>query len=230
MSSDDVDRTFDRFVAGIRVGEADLAAAAAAAAIDRTVVAESLVRALQHPEAVVRLRTAERIGRMADVAPAVLARLRLVATSDVDLRARAAGEAALHAHRESMEGTSQPQAPSREPVARLLFRRIALRGTRAIRLEADDPSLAPDARALVTSGDDESLRVRLIGLPPGFVGTLPTVRVQTGIDGGPADVATAAHPVASDGSVTIDIGREAGRIEDVKGWLALGIELVVLAD
>lgn len=228
MTSADDRRAIERFLAGLPVDEDELAQAIAAQAIDRTIVAESLVRGLEHPEAVVRLRTAQRVARMDDVSPAVMARLVVIAETDVDLRVRAAGAEALRVHGQPVPSEGDRPRVA-QPAISLRFRRLVLRSTRpsVIKLETADPTIAPEAVARVTIVESGLLRVEVFGLPPSFFGTRPTVCVRREDSGEPLDVATAAQPVAIDGSVMIDVGPEAGPVAEVKGWLAAGLELVV---
>jgi hypothetical protein len=79
-------------------GEAALAAAIAAGALDHAVVVRALLDLLDRPQATLRLRSAERIARMAGVAAPVVDALARSAAGDVDLRVRAAAARALRAH------------------------------------------------------------------------------------------------------------------------------------
>src|SRR3954463_13197420 len=99
-AKDDDDRAIDRFVAGAPVDADALAMAITAKATDRAVVVEALLKNLASDEAIVRVRAAERVARMPDVAPAVAARLRELAVNDAHPGAREACAAALRAHRE----------------------------------------------------------------------------------------------------------------------------------
>ena len=223
MSSGDDERTIERFIAGVRVDEADLAAAAARRAIDRTIVVEALVRALEHPEAAVRLLTAQRLARMTNVGDELVGRLTHAAGSDPDLRVRAAADAALRVHRVAPVG---PERRVSRRVRSLAFQPAFLRGTRAVvRLHAADRSDAPDAWARIVAEDD-LVRVVLTGLPPDFASLRPTILIA-GDDGQDIDVATAAQPVADDGSVTIDVAPAPRTRDELAEVLATGFELVI---
>lgn len=62
---------------------------------DRATVARALLDLLDSPQATLRLRAAERITRMAEVAGPVVDALMRCATGDVDLRVRAVAARAL---------------------------------------------------------------------------------------------------------------------------------------
>ena len=65
MSSQDDIRAIDRFVAGLPVDHEELATALAARAIDRAIVVDAMLFALESDEDAVRLRAAKRSARMA---------------------------------------------------------------------------------------------------------------------------------------------------------------------
>jgi hypothetical protein len=233
MSSQDDDHALDRYVAGLDVAPDDLSAAVVSRALDRAVVVESLLRALEHGEAVVRLRAAERVAVMHDVGPRVIAALAVVVESDVDLDVRAAAAAALLAQLPA-PGSSPAWRPLQqlgEVVASLRIRRtgLALRAPVPVQyeLESDDRERAPQVagRGLV---DDDGLQVALDGLPAAFAGTYPTVIAAAGDEGEMVAVATAAAPVTADGSVTIHIPPEDDPAGTIAGVLGGGFELVVL--
>ena len=226
MTSEEHERTIERFIAGVRVDEADLAAAAAGRAIDRTIVVEALVRALEHPEAAIRLLTAQRLARMANVGDELVGRLTLAAGSDPDLRVRAAAGAALRVHAVTDEPEPRRARRAGAILVALAFEPAFLRGTRAVvRLYASDAAEAPDAWARIVAEED-LLRVELTGLPAGFASLLPTIRIA-GSGGEHIDVATAAQPVADDGSVTIDVVPAAGTLHELADILQTGFDLVV---
>ena len=223
MSSGDDERTIERFIAGVRVDEADLAAAAARRAIDRTIVVEALVRALEHPEAAVRLLTAQRLARMRNIGDELVGRLTYAAGSDPDLRVRAAADAALRVHRVAPDGSERREL---RRARSLVFQPAFLRGTRSVvRLHAADRADAPDAWARIVAEDD-LVRVVLTGLPADFASLRPTIRIA-GDDGEDVDVATATQPVAGDGSVTIDVAPAARTRDELAEVLATGFELVI---
>jgi hypothetical protein len=226
MSSDD-DRTIERFIAGVRVDEADLAAAAARRAVDRTIVVDALVRALEHPEAAVRLLTAQRLARMTNVGDVLVGRLTYAAGGDPDLRVRAAARAALRIHRVTPDERERRDTRRAGSIlVSLAFQPAFLRGTRAVvRLHAADRTDAPDAWARLLA-EDLLVRVVLTGLPAGFASLRPTIRIA-GDDGEDIDVATAAQPVAGDGSVTIDVAPGTRTQDEMADILASGFELVV---
>lgn len=228
MSSEDDERTIERFIAGVRVDETDLAAAAAGRAVDRTIVVEALVRGLVHPEAAIRLLTAQRLARMANIGEVLVGRLTYAAGSDPDLRVRAAADAALRVHRVTGDEPARHGARHAGSIRVALgFRPAAFRGTRAaVRLHADDRIEAPDAWARIVAEGD-LVRVVLTGLPAGFATTRPAIRI-TGEDGKRIDVATAAQPVTADGSLTIHVAAAAGTRDALARVLATGFELVIL--
>ena len=82
--------------------------------IERAIVVDALLRVLASPEATARLRAAERVARMADAAPSVIAVLIRMASEDVDLRVRAAAEAALRVHLRPAPG-DRPRAGAFDP-------------------------------------------------------------------------------------------------------------------
>jgi hypothetical protein len=104
VSTDDDKRAVERFIAGLAADERALAAAISARAVDRAIVVEALLGALGCPVAATRLSAAQRVARMACIAPPVTARLASIAVEDGDGTVRAACAAALHDHGLPMPG------------------------------------------------------------------------------------------------------------------------------
>lgn len=237
MNRDDDDRSIDRFVAGLPVDEDALADAITARGIERTIVVEALVGALESTEATARLRAAERVARMEDVAEPVARALTRIAGGDVDLDVRAAAAAALRTHGEPVPGEPMPSHATRRPteaaVARrasrlsVAFQHMAMRSGESaaplLLLLPIDRAKAP-ARGSARLDDAGSWSVTLSGLAGEFAGTRPLLWVP-GEDGLPFHLGTAADPVTSGGSVTIVIGPEAGSASDVQRLLSGRVEL-----
>ena len=76
--------------------------------IDRAIVVDALLRVLASPEATARLRAAQRVTRMADIAPSLVDELTRMAADDVDLDVRAAAGFALRAHLRPAPGDRPP--------------------------------------------------------------------------------------------------------------------------
>lgn len=246
MTSEDR-KAIDRFVAGLPVDADALATAIAGKALDRAVVIEALAKGLADEAAVVRRRTALRIGRMPELAPRLAARLTVLAGSDDDVRAREAGAAALRAHGLPAPGESDPARdrpePTRGPVSRLaaqlLLRAsvsrsgqrapdgLALHGIElAARYRADAPQL--DARLFEEA---DGVRVDLSGLPGEFAGTCPELRAALTPAPDPlTPVGRCEQPVSADGRVTIRVRLSGASHDDLAGWLLRGIDLVVAED
>jgi hypothetical protein len=230
VSSADNDRAILRFVAGVSVDEDALAEAIAARAVDRAAVVEALVGALLSPEATARLRAAERVARMEDVAREVADVLTRIAVADIDRHVRAAASTALRTHDEPLPGEPplSVKPPPRRSVPSIAFRRVAIRSG-----PSEPLVLLPLDRAnahchgLVSLGDDGLWRVALTGLSAAFAGTRPVLRARG--DDGPIVLGTATQAVTSDGAVTIIIARDVGTTREVERRLAGTVELT-LAD
>lgn len=235
MSSAADNPAFQRYVAGLDDGDADgLLGALAEAAIDRTIVADALLRGLEDPDAVARLRTARRVAAMDQASPLVNASLAALAEDDIDLRVRAAAAEALQIHGEA---ASPPPRRRRKAAERALDAAGELLASlwlapaqlaprsRALRfpLVSQDPQ-APRARGRVFVDDQDRLKIELKQLPGSFVGSRPTVCVR--MAGGLEAIATADVAVDRAGAVTISVPPEAGPNEEVVAWLAEGVELV----
>ena len=228
MSPTDDDRVLQRYVAGLPVDEAALAAAVTGRAVEATIVTEAMLAALESPESTVRLRAAERAARMAVLAPRISRALARAVTGDVDLRVRAAAADALRGHALDVPGeVAQPEPVPRSSPAwtglRLLFRRVQMRGatTMLVPLDRDD---AP-ARGLAVLGQDGLWGIALSGLPAAFAGARVTLRMLD--DAGQVTVqATAAERVSEDGVVMIVIPRAAGTPGEIERLMAGEVELV----
>lgn len=246
MTSRDDERALQRYVAGLDVDEDDLVPAVTARAVDRSIVADALIDALSAPESTVRLRAAERAARMAEPVPRVVAALTLAASTDVDLRVRAAAEHALRTH--GLPGTgAAPAAPADETaIARargqigerirsaltVSFRVVAMRGSprrgaSTILLVALERADAP-ARGIATLGDDGLWSIALTGLPAPFAGGHATLRLLDAA-GEPTLVVTSGEPVTGEGSVVIVIPSEAGTPDETMRHLRGDIQLVAQA-
>lgn len=229
MSGIDPSRAIDRFVVGLPTDPDELAQAIAERAIDRTTVVESLLRSLADPEGAVRLRAAFRVARMDEISPLVAARVRVIAGTDQDPRARSAAVAALRAH--ALPAPDDHEAPpARGPRRRptLWLRAVVVRSTGrgAVSLVARDRLSDPEVRGRCSEDERGLLRLELTGLPEAFCGTLPTVRVRIGDAAETTAITAAAEAVTAEGSVTIHFAPDLGSVEEVIGWLGTEIELV----
>lgn len=242
MNGDDDDRAINRFVAGLPVDEDALDGAISAHAVDRMIIVEALVGALDSMEATARLRAAERIARMPDIARPVAGALTRLVVADADLDVRAAAAAALRTHGEPVPGEparrrAAPQSTEAPVLGRtasrlsVALRRVAFRsGDEAITLlllpidRADVP-----VRGRARLGDGDRWSVTIDGLGAEFMGTYPRLWVLDA-DGTPFVLGTAADPVAADGSVTIAVRAEAGSAIDVQRMLSGRVELNVPDD
>ena len=241
MTADDETRALERYVAGLDVDEQALAAAVTGRAVDRTIVVEALLTALASPHTGVRRRAAQRVARMADIAPRVAAELTVIAATDPDEGARDACVAALQAHTLPVPGATQPAGAARsgrEPaapslgerlLASLVLRPMIMRSAQAaVHLVAHDRADLAGMYGTLKEDDDGTLIVELRGLPPEFAGTRPTVRVRRDANAAAfTAIATAAEPVSADGQVTVRIGPDAGPVGDVRRCFDRAIELVV---
>lgn len=239
MTAGEDKRALERFVAGLEVEEHALAAAVTARAMDRTIVVEALLAALSSPQASERRRAAERVARMADVAPRIVAELTLIAGADSDERAREAGAAALRAHGLPVPGTAAgPErttsrtASAMESVgdrlrASLWLQSLSMRSKDAVvLLVSRDPTEAPDMRGRLIVDDDGNVMIVLSRLPASFAGSRPTMLVRRDAASAFTEIGTADEPVSADGAATIRIAPEIGTLEDVEGWLEREVELV----
>jgi hypothetical protein len=240
MTSDDDKRALDRFVAGLDVGEDALASAVTARAVDRTIVIEALLKALASPQADIRRRAAQRVARMADVAPRVQAELTLIAATDPDERVSEACAAALRAHvlLEQDAASAAPRSdhePASPPLverflASLMLRPMIMRSARQplVLLLPRNRAELPEMRGTLMDADDGAVLVVLSALPPQFAATHPTLRVRRDADSDAfTAIATATEPVSADGAATIRIGPEVGPADEVRRWFGREIELVV---
>jgi hypothetical protein len=235
MSEDEDRRAIDRLVAGLPVEPDALATAITGKAVDRTVVVEALLKGLDDPEAVVRRRTARRVGRMADVAPRLAARLTVLAGSDEDDRSREASAAALRAHGLPVPGEPErdgPKSASAFPVAVGLLLRASV--SRSVRHRfALAPLYTTDAPQLEVKVHEEhgELRLELSGLPPAFVATRPVLRARVAPAPEPLKpIGHAVGPVSAEGRVTIRVPLEGASLDDLTDWLTSGADLVVPGD
>jgi hypothetical protein len=223
MSTPEDRRLLQRFVAGIDVEADELATAITAQALEQTIVDQAVLDALSAEEAIVRLRAARRVGRMATAAPSVLARLRVLAEHDGDSRVREAAAAALGAHTPRTAPDPAAAARLRPFLARVeLVLAGALRG-------ADGYEFRPSIRhgmvglggKLVEAGDEAELRLR--GLPAPFVGTRPVLIADGAERGRAAD----AVSEAGEASVRVTLGERT--LSELSEELRRA-ELVVLDD
>jgi hypothetical protein len=256
MDSAHDNRTLQRFVAGLPVGNDELAEAVAARAVGRAIVIDALLSGLADAEPAARRSTAERIGRMAMIVPEVAARLRVNAVADRDADVRTASAAALRKHGQDVpgDGPPAPERPGlRQLVASLRFRALRSRPRlrpdhltpRGVETYSSASQGAPDSEhvadlVLVPSlrdapdavGSlflDHPQRLEFKRLPDRFAGTRPTLRAFGGAGGHVPLAIKAEHPVTIEGSAVFLLPSTIGPPEEIRGRLA-EIELVVLDD
>lgn len=240
MSAADDKRAIERLVAGLSTPMKDVAEAVTSTAIDRTIANDSLLRGLADEEAVVRMRSALRAQRMDGLAPAVEARLRVLATDDVDLRARRACAAALRAHGrphpgvaasqagESQVSVGQASAARRRRGAALWLRVLVPRSEQhlaEVTFVAQDRSAASRLYCRVVIADDGDVIMHVTGLPDAFVGEPLIVSVHGPDADEPVLTATTAVPVADDGSATVGLAASAAGLVGVQEWQTTEIKL-----
>jgi hypothetical protein len=220
MSGDGENRdALQRFVSGVEVSADALAAAITDQALDLLVLDQSLRDGLVSGEAIVRLRTARRVGRLPEVGPAVLARMAYLAESDPDPRVCAAAGDGLERH--------APPAPRRRRRWPLLAAlRLELLGARGAGADvAFGPlvhSEAPEMGATLTIADGVR-RLQFSALPERFVGTRPAL-LADGVELGRAE-----SVVGDERTAAIALRPSAETPETVADRLA-GAELVIYDD
>jgi hypothetical protein len=244
MDSADRDRALDRFVAGLPVGEAELAEAVAARAVDATIVVNALLRGLNDEAAIVRLRSSRRVAKMAELPPRLAVELRRLAAADTDRRVRAAAETALVAHEAADEPEHDLTYISRlvEAARRLglgslwvtprrVRGQLAIQGSGARRIiltfYALDRAEAPATRVQLIA-QDGAMRLELARVPQAFVGSRLAVIAHAGETQAATAVAVSTEPVDDAGFVTIAIPPALGTPEQIAQSLATELEIVVV--
>lgn len=228
MSTNDDRRAIERFVAGLPVDASDLATAITARAVDRTIVIQALLNGLSSPEPVVRLRAAERVAEMPDVAPPVAARLALIAATDEDRRAREASAAALRAHGLAVPDEADPP-PKRWSFGLPLHLAVSFARDPEAEIEITAESLAArDLHGLLRRDAAGAVWLDLAQLPEELIATRPTLRVRKdGPEARLVPLARAETPVSAGGDVTIRVPPAVGTFDAVAGWLRHGAALDV---
>lgn len=246
MDSADRDRALDRFVAGMRVDEDDLADAVAARAVDVALIVDALLLGLNNDAAEIRLRAAKRIARLVALPPRLEERLHDLAAKDPNRHVRAAAEAALLAHEDSVEREFDPTHIGRpvELARRLGFaslwvrpRRVRgqapIQGPQSRRIVATffprDPTAAPAMRVQLIA-EDGAMRLELTRVPDAYIGLRLAVVAHDVTTKTAADVAVATGLVDDVGWVSIAIPPSFGTEEEIARALATQLEFVVVDD
>lgn len=237
MDASDRDRTIERYVAGLPVGEDDLVVAVTARAIDATIVVEALLRGLDHGSPVIRARAAKRVGRMADIPQRLSARLQQVEASDADHRVRESAEVALLAHRVAVPSDPRPPRTGVGALPAIWLRPLVTRSpgpvrgvtgpAALLRFVALDRAEAPAMRGELVEEDDE-LRIELRRLPERYAGCRLAVYVRSARSDEATEIAVAGGAVSETGAVMIPIDRGTATIEDLAQRLRTELELVVV--